>query len=111
MTVGFARLGRGEVLDISFPFDEVLVLTKGSYTVRTEDGEEVTARAGEVIYLPAGSANSSYAQEDTEMVYVAHPPSVYAAQVGASSRIEKPWFVQPFPGSPHARPASAADAS
>ena len=49
MTLGFARLGRGEVLDISFPYDEVLVLTKGSYTVRTEDGEEVTARAGEVI--------------------------------------------------------------
>jgi ethanolamine utilization protein EutQ (cupin superfamily) len=83
--VGYARLGRGEALDISFPYDEVLGLTKGSYTVRTEDGEEVRARVGELIYLPAGSSNSSHAEEDTEMVNVAHPPSVYAAHCGGVS--------------------------
>jgi hypothetical protein len=33
MTVGFARVAKGEALDISFPYDEVLILTKGSYTV------------------------------------------------------------------------------
>lgn len=66
MTVGFARLGEGEALDISFPYDEVLIVTRGSYTVRTEDGETVTARAGQVIYLPAGSSSSSRADEDTE---------------------------------------------
>ena len=85
MTVGFARLGEGEALDISFPYDEVLILTKGSYTVRTERGEAVTARAGEVIYLPGGSSNSSHAEEDTEMVYVASPPSVYADHVAAAA--------------------------
>ncbi len=85
MTVGFALLAEGEALDISFPYDEVLVLTKGSYTIRTEDGEAITARAGEVIYLPAGSSNSSYAKEETEMVYVASPPSVYAEHVAASA--------------------------
>ena len=85
MTVGFARLAEGEALDISFPYDEVLVLTKGSYTIRTEDGEAVTAKAGEVIYLPAGSSNSSYAEEETDMVYVASPPSVYAEHVAASA--------------------------
>lgn len=85
MTVGFARVGKGEVLDISFPYDEVLILTKGSYTVRTEHGQAVTARAGEVIYLPGGSSSSSHAEEDTEMVYVANPPSVYADHVAASA--------------------------
>jgi ethanolamine utilization protein EutQ (cupin superfamily) len=71
MTVGFARVAKGEALDISFPYDEVLILTKGSYTVRTQHGEVVTARAGEVIYLPAGSSNSGHAEDDAEMVYVA----------------------------------------
>jgi ethanolamine utilization protein EutQ (cupin superfamily) len=85
MTVGFARVGKGETLDISFPYDEVLVVTKGCYTVRSEHGEVVTARAGEVIYLPAGSSSSTHADEDTEMVYVANPPSVYADHVRASA--------------------------
>ncbi len=85
MTVGFARLKEGEQLDISFPYDEVLIVTKGAYTVRTEHGEELTARAGEVVYLPAGAANSSHAVEDTEMVYVANAPSVYAEHVAASA--------------------------
>jgi ethanolamine utilization protein EutQ (cupin superfamily) len=85
MTVGFARVGAGEELEISFPYDEVLIVTKGAYTVRTEEGEEITARPGEVIYLPAGSANSSYAEEVSEMVYVASPPSVYAEHVAAAS--------------------------
>ena len=85
MTVGFARIDKGEALEISFPYDEVLVLTKGSYTVKTEHGESVTARAGEVIYLPAGSSSSSRADEDTEMVYVASPPSVYADHVAAAT--------------------------
>ncbi len=85
MTVGFARVGKGEALDISFPYDEVLILTKGSYTVRSEGGTAITARAGQVIYLPAGSSSSSIAEEDAEMVYVANPPSVYADHVAASA--------------------------
>jgi ethanolamine utilization protein EutQ (cupin superfamily) len=85
MTVGFARVGAGEALEISFPYDEVLILTKGAYTVSPDDGEPVTARPGEAIYLPAGSRNSSYAEEDSEMVYVASPPSVYAEHVAAAA--------------------------
>lgn len=85
MTVGYARVGHGEELEISFPYDEVLILTKGTYTVRTEDGEELTARPGEVIYLPAGSKSSSRAEEDAEMVYIASPPSVYAEHVAATA--------------------------
>ena len=67
------------------PYDKVLILSRGSYTVRTQHGEAVTAHAGEVIYLPAGSSNSSRAEEDTEMVYVANPPSVYADHVAAAA--------------------------
>jgi ethanolamine utilization protein EutQ (cupin superfamily) len=84
MTVGFARVASGEELEYSFPYDEVLVVTTGSYTVRTEAGERLTAGPGEVIYLPAGSRNSGRANEDTELVYVASPPSVYADHVAAS---------------------------
>ncbi len=85
MTVGFARLGKGESLQISFPYDEVLIVTRGTYTLRTGDGKLITARAGDVIYLPAGSSSFSKAEEETEMVYVASPPSVYAENVAASS--------------------------
>jgi ethanolamine utilization protein EutQ (cupin superfamily) len=83
MTVGFARVGAGDALDISFPYDEVLVVTRGTYTVRTPQGD-LTARAGEVIYLPAGSSSRAVAEEDAEMVYVANPPAVYAAHVAAA---------------------------
>jgi ethanolamine utilization protein EutQ (cupin superfamily) len=85
MTVGYARMTKDESFEISFPYDEVLIVTKGSYTTRTEQGETVTARAGEVVYLPAGSSNTHRADEDTEMVYVASPPSVYAAHVAAAA--------------------------
>lgn len=85
MTVGFARVGRGESMAISFPYDEVLVVTKGAYTVVPEHGNALTARAGEVIYLPGGSTNNAHADEDTEMVYVAGPPAVYADHVTATT--------------------------
>jgi ethanolamine utilization protein EutQ (cupin superfamily) len=62
VTVGFARVAESEALDISFPYDEVLIVTEGSYTVRTEHGAVITARAGEVIYLPAGSSNFARAK-------------------------------------------------
>jgi ethanolamine utilization protein EutQ (cupin superfamily) len=87
MTVGFARLAKGETLEISFPYDEVLILTRGAYTVRTADGTVLTARAGEIIYLPAGSSNFSQAEEESEMVYVAAPPSVYADHVTQAATV------------------------
>ena len=85
MTVGFARLDKGETLDISFPYDEVLVITKGTYRVRTDTNETLTAGPGDVIYLPGGSSNSSQAEDDVEMVYVVSPPSVYAQHVAQAS--------------------------
>jgi ethanolamine utilization protein EutQ (cupin superfamily) len=85
MTVGFARVASGEKLEYSFPYDEVLVVTKGAYTVHTADGKRLKAGPGELIYLPAGTRNSGWADEDAEIVYVASPPSVYAAHVAASA--------------------------
>jgi ethanolamine utilization protein EutQ (cupin superfamily) len=85
MTVGYARLGAGEEMEISFPYDEVLVVTRGAYEVRTADGATHVAHAGDVIYLPAESSNHSRALEDTEMAYVAAPPGVYAAHVAAAA--------------------------
>jgi ethanolamine utilization protein EutQ (cupin superfamily) len=81
MTVGYARVGKGESLEVSFPYDEVLVVTRGIFTVRTATGETITAGAGEAIYLPAESSSTYVAEDDAEMVYVANPPEVYAAHV------------------------------
>jgi ethanolamine utilization protein EutQ (cupin superfamily) len=85
MTVGYARVGRGESLEVSFPYDEVLVVTRGIFTVRSATGETVTAGAGEAIYLPAESSSTYVAEEDAEMVYVANPPEVYAAHVAQAA--------------------------
>jgi ethanolamine utilization protein EutQ (cupin superfamily) len=85
MTVGYARVGKGESLEVSFPYDEVLVVTRGVFTVRSATGETVTAGAGEAIYLPAESSSTYLAEEDAEMVYVANPPEVYAAHVAQAA--------------------------
>ena len=85
MTVGYARVGKGESLEVSFPYDEVLVVTRGIFTVRSATGGTVTTRAGEAIYLPAESSSTYVAEEDTEMVYVANPPEVYAAHVAQAA--------------------------
>jgi ethanolamine utilization protein EutQ (cupin superfamily) len=85
MTVGYARVGKGESLEVSFPYDEVLVVTRGIFTVRTATGETVTAGAGEAIYLPADSSSTYVAEQDAEMVYVANPPEVYAAHVAQAA--------------------------
>jgi ethanolamine utilization protein EutQ (cupin superfamily) len=84
MTVGYARVAKGASMEISFPYDEVLVITSGMYAVRSAAGAHV-ARPGQVIYLPAGSRHTAVAEEDTEMVYIASPPDVYAAHVAAQT--------------------------
>lgn len=71
--VGFMRAPKGETTNFEFAYDEVLVITKGRCTVRT-NGESVTARAGEAIYLSAGTPGSFHTDEDTELVYVASSP-------------------------------------
>ena len=52
MTFGFARVAKGEALDISFPHDEVLIVTKGLLhrPHRARRGDHRTRRRGD---LPA----------------------------------------------------------
>jgi ethanolamine utilization protein EutQ len=51
MSVGFARYGKkGERNEWIVTYDEILVVTKGAFTVRSA-GEAKTAKAGELIFL------------------------------------------------------------
>lgn len=72
MTVGFARYRKDESNDWTVAYDEALIVTKGAFTVRTEDGSS-SAGPGEVIYLYTGAKVVYQADEDTELVYVTHP--------------------------------------
>jgi ethanolamine utilization protein EutQ (cupin superfamily) len=71
--VGFMRAPAGQTTQFEFPYDEVLVVTKGRCTVRTQDGDK-TASAGEVLYLFANAPGTFHTDEDTELVYVASSP-------------------------------------
>ena len=71
--VGFTRAAKGASSTFEFAYDEVLVVTKGACTVESR-GIALTARVGEVLYLPAGTPGSFHADEDVELVYVASSP-------------------------------------
>lgn len=73
MSVGFARYSQGQINEWTVTYDEALIVTKGSFTVRSEDGAK-TAKAGEVIFLTKGTKVVYQAEEDnTEVVYVTYP--------------------------------------
>jgi ethanolamine utilization protein EutQ (cupin superfamily) len=71
--VGFTKAPAGAGSEFEFAYDEVLVVTRGRCTVRSE-GVDRTAAVGEVIYLPAGVPGSFHADTDVELVYVASSP-------------------------------------
>lgn len=75
MDVTFIRWGAGEEGEFPdpLPYDEVFVVTRGSYGVRTGD-EEVLARPGEVLYLREGTTGVYFADEDAEVVAITNPP-------------------------------------
>lgn len=80
MSVGFARYDAGAVNPWKVQYDEALIVTKGAFTVRTADGE-VTAVAGEVIFLTAGTELEYRGEQDgTELVYVSYPHWMDAVQ-------------------------------
>jgi ethanolamine utilization protein EutQ (cupin superfamily) len=60
------RAPKGETTTFEFAYD-------GKCTVRS-DGDVVTAEAGEVIYLAAGTPGVFHTDEDTDLVYVASSP-------------------------------------
>ncbi|RSM62354.1 cupin [Amycolatopsis sp. WAC 01376] len=79
MSVGFARYGKGEKNPWKMTYDEALVITSGTFTVEGPSGS-VTAGAGEVIYLRAGTEVVYVADEDAELVYVTYPHWLTAAE-------------------------------
>jgi ethanolamine utilization protein EutQ len=72
MVIGFARYCKGAANQITLPYDEALIITRGVLTVRRADGV-ATAKAGEVIFHRAGATVVYQADEDTELVYISHP--------------------------------------
>jgi len=72
MSVGFARYGAGASNDWTLAYDEVLVITRGTFSV-VAGGNVTTARAGEAIFLPRGTELTYRAEDDAELVYVSYP--------------------------------------
>jgi ethanolamine utilization protein EutQ len=74
MGVGFARYAPGESNRWVVTYDEVLIVTRGAFTVTSVDGRKTTASAGEVIFLRKDT-ELTYAAEDAgaELVYVMYP--------------------------------------
>lgn len=85
MSVGFARYGKGEKNPWKMTYDEALIITSGAFTVEGPSGP-VSARAGEVIYLRAGTEVVYVADEDTELVYVTYPHWLAATEGSAEAR-------------------------
>lgn len=70
-----SEYGRGVVRDVSSPYDEVAAVTQGSFTVRS-GGRSFRVRAGQLLYMPAGSSAVFEVDEDTVAVglhHLAHP--------------------------------------
>ena len=109
MSVGFARYAPGEENDWVVTYDEALVVTRGTYSVRAADGRETTARAGEVIFLRAGTTLTYVAGlAGAEVVYVSYPHWM-AAQEASEHAAFLDTF-QPDPeGLPYDVAASATD--
>lgn len=72
MTVGFARYGKGAHNNWTVMYDEVLIITKGTFSVKTAEGIQ-TAKPGEGIFLQKGTKLTYYADEAAELVYISYP--------------------------------------
>jgi ethanolamine utilization protein EutQ len=79
MSVGFAHYAPGASNEWTVTYDEALIVTNGAFTVTSADGVETTARAGQVIFLRAGTPVVYSAKEDgAVVVYVTYPHWVEA---------------------------------
>lgn len=81
LVIGFARYRKGATNQITLPYDEALIITRGVMTVVRADGT-ATAKAGEVIFHRAGAKVVYEADEDAELVYVSHPALPMAPGAG-----------------------------
>ncbi|MFC0546134.1 cupin [Kutzneria chonburiensis] len=92
MSVGYGRYGKGETNPWQVNYDEVLVITKGRFTVNGPGGP-VSAGVGELLYLRAGTQVDYVADEDTEMVYVTYPHWYAATAESPQADLLKEWHV------------------
>ncbi|MGH7721134.1 MAG: cupin [Gemmatimonadaceae bacterium] len=72
MSVWFGRYGAGESNEWIVTYDEMIVVIKGRYTVRGDDGAK-TAGPGEVIFLTKGTKVTYSAEEETHVVGSTYP--------------------------------------
>lgn len=72
MSAGFARYQKGTSNNWVVTYDEILVITKGVFSVKTKEST-VTAKAGELIFLTKGTELTYMADEDAELVYISYP--------------------------------------
>jgi len=79
MGAGFARYGKGASNDWIVTYDEVLIIIKGIFSVKTAEGT-VTAHPGEIIFLTSGTELTYMAEEESELVYVSCPQWASAQQ-------------------------------
>ncbi len=74
MGVGFARYAPGESNEWVVTYDEVLIVTRGAFSVTSANGHKTTAKAGEFIFLRKDT-KLVYSAGDSgaELVYVMYP--------------------------------------
>lgn len=70
--LAFSDFQRGGVHELVFPYDEVAAITAGRVTVRSE-GRVLTARAGQLLYMPEDVSAVFEIDEDTIAVGIHHP--------------------------------------
>ena len=56
ITSGLFRLEAGESLEYTYTYHEMKLIIEGSFIIEDETGKRVTAKAGDLIYFPKGSA-------------------------------------------------------
>lgn len=87
MSIGFARYDAGAVNRWTVQYDETLIVTRGRFSVRTAE-RTVTADAGEVIFLGAGTELEYVGETDgTELVYVSYPHWMEATERSATAHL------------------------
>lgn len=85
MSAGFALYAKGASNDWTMAYDEVLVVTKGVFSVVVA-GVSTTATAGEILFLPKGTTLTYRAEENAEVVYVSYPHWARATRESAHAK-------------------------
>lgn len=110
MGVGFARYAPGESNNWVVTYDEVLIVTRGAFSVTSAHGQKTIANEGEVIFLPRNTHLLYTAEESgAEVVYVSYPH--WTKTQFASDHADLLDTFQPTPDSPPPLTASGPEAN